>query len=195
MAEDLVNAFWAKVKRGEPTECWLWTGYLHRQGYGYVRFNGRQYRTHRLAYELAYGVFPAELKVCHKCDNPPCCNPNHLFLGTHLDNLRDRDTKGRFFSKLTPDQVKEIRASYTPGEVTYAEIATRYGISASSVGILLSGTTWNSVIPEYGKNEGANVVRPRGTNEYREQMRTITKAKWADPEFRAMMLAARNKKI
>lgn len=79
----------------EPnTGCWLWLGTI-KGGYGNVAFCGRTMRTHRLAYELTHGPIPSGLCVCHRCDTPSCCNPDHLFLGTPNDNNQDKIRKGR----------------------------------------------------------------------------------------------------
>lgn len=94
----LLARFWPKVDRRGPLECWPWTASsLTTYGYGHIRLTSsrRKVLSHRLAYELANGPIPDGLKVLHECDNPPCCNPAHLFLGTHLANARDRDSKGR----------------------------------------------------------------------------------------------------
>jgi hypothetical protein len=89
--------FWQKVQRTKnEEECWLWTGSKARHGYGQVKHNPyRNISAHRVAYTLIFGDFAEELDVLHKCDNPPCCNPNHLFLGTAADNIRDMQEKGR----------------------------------------------------------------------------------------------------
>lgn len=96
----LEKRFSSKVDRsGGPAACWPWKGaWRTEKGYGRIlkdRRKGRALRAHRVAWELAHGPIPLGLCVCHACDNPPCCNPAHLFLGTMLDNNRDRDAKDR----------------------------------------------------------------------------------------------------
>ncbi len=86
--------FWPKVDRSGPA-CWPWIGARNPGGYGNFGIGYRTHRASRVAYELTFGPIPAGMFVCHSCDNPPCCNPEHLFLGTNADNLRDMATKGR----------------------------------------------------------------------------------------------------
>jgi hypothetical protein len=78
-----------------PAGCWVWTGSVVGYGYGQIKVNGRQLKTHRYVYEQLVGDIPDGMFVCHKCDNPPCCNPDHLFLGTPRDNTQDMVQKGR----------------------------------------------------------------------------------------------------
>lgn len=84
---------WSRVDK--TGDCWVWTGATVHNGYGTISVNNRLVRTHRLAYELTHGPIPAGMKVLHTCDNPPCCRPDHLFLGTDKDNVHDAVDKGR----------------------------------------------------------------------------------------------------
>ena len=98
--------FWNKVDKSVPTGCWHWTGNIGPNGYGRMS----QTSTHRYSYELHNGPIPAGLVVRHKCDNPGCCNPAHLEIGTKADNNRDRHVRGRSKSdKLTDAQAYDIK--------------------------------------------------------------------------------------
>lgn len=139
-----LERFWSKVdlsKVDEEFACWEWTA-TKVHDYGQISWQGRGRYTHRLAYELAYGKYPAELDVCHHCDNRSCCNPNHLFLGTNADNTRDRDQKGRQVSKrgeqhvlhkLTDAQVVEIRQRYARGGISQPALAREFGVVQAQI--------------------------------------------------------------
>jgi len=86
--------FWEKVIRGDTQECWLWIG-ENVGGYGRIRVNGRKESANRVSWLIHKGEIPQGLNVCHSCDNPSCVNPSHLWLGTVLENMKDRDKKGR----------------------------------------------------------------------------------------------------
>jgi hypothetical protein len=85
--------FWPKVAKSDG--CWEWMGSRKETGYGLFTLDSRTSSAHRFSYSLAFGSIPAGMEVCHHCDNPPCVRPDHMFLGTHSDNMRDRFAKGR----------------------------------------------------------------------------------------------------
>lgn len=90
------ESFWAKVKKGVgPKQCWVWQGSRCRGGYAQIERDGKRILVHRYAYILTHGAVPDGLDVLHKCDNPPCVRPRHLFAGTHQDNMDDMVAKGR----------------------------------------------------------------------------------------------------
>jgi hypothetical protein len=85
----LADRFWPKVRREHPDACHIWTGGTDGRGYGQISVQGRPAKAHRIAWELTYGSIPPGLHIRHRCDNPPCCNPSHLLLGTHPQNMAD----------------------------------------------------------------------------------------------------------
>lgn len=155
--------FWEKVDRNGPLPasrpelgpCWLWTGAANPHGYGQLTVgstrdgNRRREIAPRLAYRLHHGTLPADMDVLHHCDTPRCVNPDHLFLGTAGDNMRDASTKGRttqgeknLRARLTDAQVLEIRRRYATGDVTYDQLAVTYGVHVRTIGMAVSRKTW-----------------------------------------------------
>lgn len=159
LTADQAEAFHASYSRGDG--CWNWTESLDGKGYGRVFFNApvRQVSAHRLSYFLHYGVQPGALCVCHRCDNPSCVNPAHLWLGTIADNNNDKISKGRHIvprggkpkvvrvsdgprrnprAKLTEQDVLEIRYSDLPA----ATFAKRFGVSICTIRNARAGRRW-----------------------------------------------------
>ena len=123
--------------------CVEWSGGRNQQGYGLLQVNRRRYVAHRWAWEQAHGPIPEGMHVLHRCDNPPCYNVDHLFLGTHQDNMTDMTTKGRArggggVGKLRNLDVAKILQFYGTGDFTQAEIADRFDISRGHVIHLLA---------------------------------------------------------
>jgi hypothetical protein len=148
--------FWSKVDIRTTDECWPWNASSTPLGYGKFgrggRYGGWEF-AHRMAYRLCSGEIPDDASVLHRCDNPPCCNPNHLWLGSQADNIHDMDKKGRRVNpprfgennggaKLTAAQVKEIRREYSNGGVKQCELATKYGISYQQVHNIVNNHSW-----------------------------------------------------
>lgn len=157
------DRFWAKAQKSD--DCWAWTANRNRRGYGKFCLNKRQEPAHRVAYTLTYGDIPAGLWVLHHCDNPSCVRPDHLYLGTHQDNMQDRHNRGRAASgesngsrmhperilrgercswaKLTTEQVAAIRQEYATTRVTLHQLAAKYGVGKSQIHNIVRRKVWN----------------------------------------------------
>lgn len=134
------DRFWSRVKKTEG--CWTWTG-AKISGYGDLRVSVTVHQlAHRFSWELHHGPIPAGLHVLHRCDNPPCVRPDHLFLGTNDDNVADSVNKGRAGRKLTADQVLAIREEYRTLGLSQRLLAIKYGVSKTSMEKLLTWKTW-----------------------------------------------------
>lgn len=169
-----VAAFWAKVNKSGPVPahcpelgpCWVWTKATYPFGYGQIRINYVAVPAHRWAWEQEHGPVPAGLFTLHRCDNPPCVRPSHLFLGTKAQNSRDmagkgRSTKGdRNPSRLYPERmargerhpgavltagdIPAIRSRYETGESTTA-LAVAFGVQSATIWAVVHNRTWRHV--------------------------------------------------
>ena len=145
-----IERFWSKVnKNGE--DCWEWIAGSDRDGYGKFWLDGKEIRAHRAAW-LFYSGSLGECGafVCHKCDNPKCCNPSHLFIGTYRDNIDDMVSKGRTLkgekcnsSTLKEFEVAEIKRIYATGSVSSRKVAKQFNISKNTVLRIVNGYTWS----------------------------------------------------
>jgi hypothetical protein len=136
--------FWSLIDIKNDNECWIWKKRTNNKGYGQFHYNGNLYFSHRLAYILMIGKIPNSTNLCHKCDTPRCCNPNHLFLGSQSDNMIDRTMKGRQPNlTLNPAKVKQIRELYKTHGPSY--ISKIMGVSLKSVKLVVYNKTWQFV--------------------------------------------------
>ena len=165
-----IRKFWSKVEVKGPDECWEWTACLYPTGYGCMRIGKTRFRANRVSWMIHNGQPDVTLAVCHHCDNRKCVNPAHLFIGTIPDNNIDRHTKGRSAcgdragrktcpesfpvgeevtnSKLTDDQVREIRALYKPrthgrGPVS---LGRRFGVTHRMIYMIVHGKQWKHLL-------------------------------------------------
>ena len=173
--------FWKYVDRTNLTGCWLWTRSMSEQGYGRVRYQGQEWKASRLAWHLTYGD-PGDLSVLHHCDNPPCCNPNHLFKGTSKDNMQDMVNKERHprnktgylpsgdahhsrqhpermargekngSASLTERQVRAILLKHQEG-ATWRSLASEFHTSKGNIGFIVQRKTWKHVNMEELDND------------------------------------------
>ncbi len=141
-------------------DCWIWTGGTDKRGYGRFtttyRGKKKEWRAHRYAWEWDNDTTAGDLFVCHHCDNTSCCNPVHLFLGTHEDNVADRDRKNRMARQmgelngsqmLTRDEVYAIRRALKAG-VLQRVLGEQYGVSSAAIGRIGRRETWRHLRPE-----------------------------------------------
>jgi len=166
-AKNTPDNFWSKVHIGKPHECWEWQGARTSSGYGNLTWHGLHVQAHRIAYYLSSGNIGLltgfdrkeggrktyKRFVLHRCDNRPCCNPAHLFLGSLRTNMLDAYVKGRKIqprskhvnAKLTAEQVKEIRRKYDSGMTLQIHLAKEYGVSQRVISLIVRRETYKDV--------------------------------------------------
>lgn len=164
-----LQLFWKDVDRADESACWSWRPHRKTKSYGRFKVQGKHYSPHRVSYFLHYGVDPLALLVCHSCDNPACVNPRHLFLGRDIDNVQDRETKGRgnplsgnehpfhnrpelvrrgetcTTAKLTNAQVREIRQRYHSGNISHRQLAFEFSVSHQLIGEVINRKRWKHI--------------------------------------------------
>lgn len=154
---DAAARFWMNLgPRSAATGCREWTGHRHRQGYGILGVGGKLKKAHRVAWEIAHGPIPVGLCVLHACDNPPCAEVEHLWLGTQAENIADMNAKGRQRSvqrfgsrnpmaRLTKEHVLEIRRLRKEVGVTFVVLGKMFGVSPMTALRAAKGASWSHV--------------------------------------------------
>ena len=144
--------FWSFVEIRSTNECWPWLRPLNKWGYGRYRMGKLQAMAHRVAYQLQTGKNIDGFVAMHTCDNPSCCNPNHLVIGTHADNQNDKYKKNRQAkgetngqSILTEEQVIEARKLYVETKTTYKKLAEKYGVCKDTMQKAIRGIYWKHI--------------------------------------------------
>lgn len=149
-----IECFWARTQKKDFNDCWEWKGGKYTFGHGCLRVNGKMTGSHRFSYEIHKGKIPEGMFVCHKCDNPSCVNPEHLFLGTIQDNNRDRKNKGRTHclkgeknpaAILDRNDVIQIRDLISI-KMSQKEIAKLYGVSQAMISEIKNKKSWSHIV-------------------------------------------------
>lgn len=150
--------FWSFVQKADGDACWLWTKSTSRYGYGQQFWtDGKNWIAHRLAWTLTHGAIPKSVCLCHRCDNPACVRPSHMFLGTQADNLADMRAKGRGFdfptekrgeknprARLTDNDVREIRRRHAAGE-SIKRLGKAFNYAHTNISAIIRGKIWAHV--------------------------------------------------
>lgn len=146
----LTERFWQKVDKADPDECWEWQASIKQSGHGQIRKAGSPEYAHRVAYKLEVGP-PGDNDVLHECGNPSCVNPSHLYLGDQADNAADMVSNSESAageanarSKLTEEQVRQIRNDYDPS-TSFRELAEEYEVSPGTVHSVVNHNTWSHI--------------------------------------------------
>lgn len=160
MRKQTASSFWEKVDIKGQNDCWNWKKSKKLNGYGQLLWNYKNVYSHRTAWILSNGDIPQGLFVCHKCDNPACCNPNHLWLGTPITNVLDMMNKGRYYlnsnrawahgsthysSKFTNETIVKIRKMYEDKPNQYKWLADLFNVSSNCIYAIVTRKTWKHV--------------------------------------------------
>lgn len=166
----VLKRFWNYVLvPAKLTECWEWIGPKNEHGYGIFYYNSKRVKAHRFSYKCYNGEFDYTLFVCHKCDNPSCINPSHLFLGTQFDNMNDMKNKGRSprgeksgTSKLTELDVKQILTDITLYKYkTILEITNEYDVKSAQIIRILNSKNWVHITKDFNIKYIKNILKSK----------------------------------
>lgn len=178
--DSIVSRFWNHVEKSG--DCWEWLSSVSNAGYGRFTIGRKTMSAHRVSYAIAVGD-PGDSLVCHKCDNPSCVNPYHLFLGSHKDNTTDMIAKGRhviargadvYNAILDEEAVSRARRDYKTGMYTFTELAANYNVSRRSMSDAIKGENWKHVGSEAavtGKVKRQKPYGNAGESHYRSKLK------------------------
>lgn len=151
-SKEFSDRFWSRVQPAGDDQCWPWMRACQTKGYGQIYIGETAHRAHRMAFRLVHGKWPNV--ICHKCDNPICCNPRHLIDGTYQQNMEERSARGRHncpkgekspSSKLTEEKVLAIRADHASGFTHQRLLAEKYGCSGAMVSLIVRRKNWTHI--------------------------------------------------
>jgi len=148
MKKSIIDRFWKKVAIIPFHECWEWTGFKRDTGYGHINIDGFMMRAHRFSWTINYGPIPEGLLVCHKCDNPGCVRPDHLFLGTIQDNMTDKKIKKRGWKKrlLSKENILEIKRLYYEENKSCHFIGKLFKYDGRNICQIIKGKMYRNII-------------------------------------------------
>jgi hypothetical protein len=139
--DTIIKRFFDKVNKTEG--CWEWTANKNHKGYGTLRLNGKMRMAHRTSFEIYHKrSIIEEMFILHSCDNRKCVNPLHLSEGTHQENMDDMVMKGRVKTKLTEEQIIEIKQKYTEQKISQFVLAKDYNVNQSQISRYINGKRW-----------------------------------------------------
>lgn len=168
--EELIKRIWDNIDKRGDNDCWPWTGSRSiKGGYGKIGINGKSVMAHRMVYILTHGKISEDIPyVTHTCNNPPCCNPKHLKADTPKGNSQymancERQAKGENngSSKLTQEEVNEIRNLYNTGEYSYEMLAAMFGLAKSTISLIIENKTWKD--ENYKRMHDTKIGRERSS--------------------------------
>ena len=151
---DVSNRFWSKVDKKGIDDCWEWQAGIKSTGRGNFSIGRKTIQAHRMAWMLTFGEIPKGMLICHHCDNGKCVNPNHLFLGTYKDNVKDMYEKGRDNvlygeqdpkSILTEKQVIDIKTRWIPYKYSQQKLANEYGVARTTIQSIVGNKNWKHI--------------------------------------------------
>lgn len=152
MRKTVLERFEEKFEKIDGNTCWEWKAHRTPKGYGSIKINRRMRSAHRVSWELYEGPIPEGLCILHRCDNPPCVRPSHLFLGTQAENVADMISKNRKAigvnsgsNKLNESQVHEIRRIFQEGGISKRKLGRQFGVSDMTVFFIVTGQLWRHI--------------------------------------------------
>lgn len=152
VSDKYLKRFWSRVLKSD--NCWTWIGCFGSNGYGSFWMSGNPHKTHRLSYQIHFGSIPLGLCICHRCDNPACVNPSHLFIGTSAENISDMDKKRRrkpakgeqiHLAKLSESDVLKIRSMHSTGNFSYRKLSGIFGVDYTNIACIIRRKTWKHI--------------------------------------------------